>query len=68
MKLLEGNAVKAVIATGGLTASNQGSYMELSGALDHIEQRYPLATGNPSDPDRVKLLDSTSIPALMIPC
>ena len=68
VKLLEGNAVKAVIATNGLTASNQGSYVELSGATlegSIASKQDALATGNPSDPSHVKLLEGNAVKAVI---
>ena len=68
VKLLENNGVKVVIATNGLTASNQTSYVEISGATLQTSiagKQDALATGNPSDPSHVKLLENNGVKAVI---
>ena len=68
VKLLENNGVKAVIATNGLTTSDQNSYVEISGATLQTSiagKQDALATGNPSDPSHVKLLENNGVKAVI---
>lgn len=68
VKLIEDNSIKAIIATSGLTATNQGSYVELSGAAlesSIAAKQDQLSTGNPSDPSHVKLLEGNAVKAVI---
>jgi cyclophilin family peptidyl-prolyl cis-trans isomerase len=68
VKLIEDNSIKAIIATNGLTATNQGSYVELSGAAlesSIAAKQDLLSTGNPNDPSHVKLLEGNAVKAII---
>ena len=68
VKLMDNNSILALVATGGLTATDQGSYVELSGSTleTALAGKQPmLGTGNPNIGGHVKLIDNNTILAVV---